>query len=214
LSENQVAEVEMLVCDDSPAEAPSIVTLLPKERTYNVASIVDKSALIGGGGIVGGLMSVGVSFLWGHKTYYIVQQQDTVAIERDPSGWPDHSGCGRGNAVAFAWQFRPVLGQKIVRTGQRQLFVQLAYQDTADMPSRIPPVFVRTTWRTIDPKKGTIGAAVGEPKLPTLKPLQNADTRTLTLQAVRLKDVGQGNLLVEGFGDFLPGMRIRIGGVC
>ena len=200
---NKAVEVEMMVCDASHAP-PSIVTLLPKERTYNVASLVDKSWLLGAGGLIGGVLSVGGSVMWGHKQFYLVQQQDSVALEKDPSTFT--GGCGRDHAVAFAWQFRPVLGQKLVRAGMRQVFVQLAYEDSGS--DSVPPVSVRAAWKEYDMKAGAVGA--GDPHDVPIAQLENPKV-ALNLRTVRVKDIGQGNVQVRGSGDFMPGVRIRVG---
>ena len=86
--ENAVAEVEVTVANErgalDPAAPPSLTTILPREKTYNVASITDKSFGIGAGGVIAGILSVGGSFFWGHRTYYLVKQQDTVALQKLP----------------------------------------------------------------------------------------------------------------------------------
>ena len=196
----------MVVCDsDDSHAAPSIITLLPKERTYNIASLVDKSWLVGAGGLIGGVLSVGGSFMWSHKQFYLIQQQDTVAIETNPSSFTD-AACERGHGVSFAWQFRPVLGQQLVRGGMREVFVQLAYEDPGN--DSVPPVHIRAGWKKFNMKTGAVGAGevIGVPILPLHNP--KSDLKLLT---VRVKDVGQGNVLVRGSGDFMPGTRVRIG---
>ncbi len=55
-----------------------ITTLLPREKTYNVASISENNISLGGG-IATQVLGVSGSWFRGHKTYYVVQDQDTVA---------------------------------------------------------------------------------------------------------------------------------------
>jgi hypothetical protein len=121
--ENEIAEIQVEVCPAARlrSDPPSIVTLIPKERTYNVASLVDKSFLGSAAALLGGAFNVGASFLWEHKTFYMVQQQETVAY-LNPAG----RDCGEGvRAASFSWQIRPVLGSKYVRPGMAQEFVQV-----------------------------------------------------------------------------------------
>jgi hypothetical protein len=80
-----VAEVEVSVCnpamrlDDTP---PTLQNILPEEKTYNVASLTNHSASLGIGAVIGGVVNVGGNFLWSHQTYYLVRDQDTVALHR------------------------------------------------------------------------------------------------------------------------------------
>jgi hypothetical protein len=99
----------------------SLVTLIPAKDAYNVAAITDSSANIGVGQIVSAFQ-LGAGYSWGHKTYYVVRDVDTVSITRSPE--PGHP-----NRIRVAWQFRPVLGRKIVEPGPRQVFVVLAIDD-------------------------------------------------------------------------------------
>src|SRR5258706_9872232 len=101
---NAVAVVEVEVetaarnlSDKDQPDPPSITTLLPQEKTYNVAAIKDRMTSIGAGAVINAI-SVGGSWISGHKTLYVVQDQDTVAIERpaDPN---------RPNTTSFAWEF-------------------------------------------------------------------------------------------------------------
>jgi hypothetical protein len=103
--------------------------LAKQEKTYNVASIVSSSTSIGGG-VVAGVLNASAGFLRGHQTYYMVKDLDALAIPR-PSAMQCKqqnfdSGIAPSNALTFAWQFRPVLGEKVVRDGTRQTFAQIS----------------------------------------------------------------------------------------
>ncbi|MFL6233554.1 MAG: hypothetical protein ACJ76N_10510, partial [Thermoanaerobaculia bacterium] len=77
-----VVEIEVETAEMRLAEEPpSITVLLPREKTYNVAALTDRTTSIGGGAVIG---TVGVAGSWvtGHKTFYLVQDQDTVALQR------------------------------------------------------------------------------------------------------------------------------------
>jgi hypothetical protein len=66
-----------------------------------------------------GAVGASASFLKGRKTIYLVQDQDTVALQRpyDPAN---------PSAASFEWEFHPILGQHYVKSGLTQTFVQVA----------------------------------------------------------------------------------------
>ena len=103
-----------------PPELPAVTSIIPREKTYNVAAITDKSTSIGGG-VATQIIGFSGSWVRGHKTYYLVQDQDTVALTFRPAD---------GEKIGFRWQFRPVLGQQYIKSGLKQTFVQLAFRCT------------------------------------------------------------------------------------
>ena len=111
------AMVQTVASKPADAGAPAVTALLPREKTYNVAAITDSSVSIGAG-FVTQLAGISGSFLWGHKTYYLVKDQDTVARMVQPD---------QATQTGFLWEFRPVLGQHFVQAGLKQTFVQLAF---------------------------------------------------------------------------------------
>ncbi|HXR37730.1 MAG TPA: hypothetical protein VN776_01480 [Terracidiphilus sp.] len=145
-------------------ERPSITAILPQDKTYNVATVTSKSVNLGGGAVTG-VLTAGVNFMWQKQTYYIVQAQDTVALQLppDPSA-PD--------AVSFGWQLRPVLGAKTVSSGMRTLFVQLAFPPSADATGAVQmyqdfgTVTVTTGWKRINPRLNTVFTSYLEPASP------------------------------------------------
>ena len=201
-----VVEVEVTNADRNlePKDRPAVTALLPREKTYNVAALTDHMTSIGGG-LVTQVINGGFSFLRGRKSYYIVQDQDTLAnlIAPDPTAV---------NATAFSWQFRPVLGQSFVRPGMKQTFVQLSapLEAAANCFGRIK---VKTYWRRIDRKTGVLkevipesisDASYVEPEIPIydLTPL---------VQEVNYDDIGNGQIRVSVDGNFLGGTYIRVG---
>lgn len=197
---NAVAEVEIRIRNGScigPAN-PSLVTILPREKTYNVANITDKSVSIGGG-VVTQVASVGATWLWGHKTYYLVQEQDTIAVENQP-GPPDE--------LVFGWQFRPVLGQSLPSSGIRQTFVQVAFESLIPDASPLATVEVVTRWRKYDAKTGTAGRVIMESAAVESVIPQFA---TPMASSVRIEDAGGGQITVTAGGAFLTGTRVRMG---
>jgi hypothetical protein len=196
---DRAAEVEIEVENppgNNSSERPSIMTLLPREKTYNVASLSSKSITAGAGGVLGGVFSVGGGWFWNKQKYFLVKQQDTLAIEESPS--------------KFLWQFRPVLGQDYLLAGTRQNFVQFALPEDSDPNACQATLKVTTRWRKVDPATGLVGA-----------PELAAETRTLsvpyidatdTSQLVGVRDIGGGLVDVQIKGKFQEGVAIRIGG--
>ena len=221
--DNALAEVTVTVCNP-PAHmlgqaeeaalelTPSVITILPREKTYNVASLTDNSFSFGAGGVIAGVFSVGGSFLHSHKTYYLMQQQDTIALQL-PAG--NQAGCGVRGSTTFAWQFRPVLGQKRVRSGLRQTFVQIAFpafpggleMDCSGTAS------IHSAWRRINPKTGEVSPGEINPvNSPTAYDIANFDTAPYT-RALQVQDMGGGSIAVRVQGQFLQGVRARVGPV-
>jgi hypothetical protein len=203
---NSVAEVHVTLCRQ--ASDVSIMTVLPQERTYNVAGLVDHSAAASLGAILGGVFSVGGGFLWHHQRYDLVQQQETVAL-RTPFG-----DCGNGQTASsssFVWQVYPVLGSKYVRPGMQQNFVQFSIPGGTIAPvpgSEIVTACVQAGWR---------GTAKNGNILSPLRLIGSACYRvpyfdtTPRVESVRVANIGSSQLRVTARGSFLPGTTVRIG---
>jgi hypothetical protein len=191
-------------------EPPAITALLPREKTYNVAAITDRSTSIGGG-VVTQVLGVSGSWLRGRKTYYLVQDQDTLAL----TFRPEHNELNEW--TGFLWQFRPVLGQRYVRAGLKQTFVQVAFTKLSDT-SNFGEVQVRTYWRRYDRKTGILkdvlpGSLKEQTvvaKIPSFKLVPNP-MRDLDFGLTNLEDLGGGQMLVNLEGRFLSGTSVRIG---
>jgi hypothetical protein len=135
-------------------QPPSITALLPREKTYNVAAITDHNTSLGGG-VATQLAGVSVAFLHSRKSYYVVQDQDTVALtfspeQHDPNAEP---------RIGFLWQFRPVLGSDYVQSGLKQTFVQLSFP-SPESASSLGRIHVRTYWRKYDRDTGLLKEVV------------------------------------------------------
>lgn len=206
-----VAMVEVEVETDkdqdlSPnGQAPAVTALLPREKTYNVAAIKERNTSIGAG-IATQVVGVAGSFLTGRKTYYLVQDQDTVALMLPPDGNVRRTG--------FVWQFRPVLGERYVKAGLKQTFVQLSFPSPSDAPS-FGKIHVRTYWRKYDRDtgilKGIVKGSLREDsdgsEIPTFDMKQNVSAFGVT----NLEDLGNGQMLVSLTGNFLGGTYVRVG---
>ncbi|MET0623265.1 MAG: hypothetical protein ABW250_09820 [Pyrinomonadaceae bacterium] len=190
-----------------PPELPAVTSIIPREKTYNVAAITDKSTSISGG-VATQIIGFSGSWVRGHKTYYLVQDQDTVALTFRPAD---------GEKIGFRWQFRPVLGQRYIKSGLKQTFVQLAFpvRPTRNF-GQIGKVSVRTYWRKYDRKSGIVGDLIRGSYREMFRDFDIPrysllfDPRAFNT-ADHLEDLGGGQLLLRVPGRFLPGTTIRIG---
>jgi hypothetical protein len=177
--------------------------LLPREKTYNVASITDNSVSIGAG-VVTQVIGISGSFLHARKTYYLVQDQDTVALTFRPND---------ANRVGFLWEFRPVLGAKLLHEGLKQTFVQIAVPSSWSADS-FGTVHVRTYWRDYDSRKNLV-KEVRAGSLTAVKdyPIPNLpiDQSPKVFDTASLEDLGNGQMLVNFYGRFLGGTYVRVG---
>lgn len=237
--QNAVAEVEVSICapGDTPEESktPRLVTIIPEAKTYNVAGLVNKSTQVSGGAIAQ-VFSFGGSFLRGHQTYYLMQDQDTLAFQKRSAATciPHAAASGPTNslgsaesassaaskpttseakpypALTFGWQFKPVLGEKVVRDGLRQTFVQVSFAPWNVAPSHVDQsIEVRTRWRTYDRKTGRVGAFLPTDGDATF-PEYNYNTPPQA-SGISASDNGDGTLTVKATGDFKTGTYVRIG---
>jgi hypothetical protein len=211
---DEVAEVIVTVTPAAGGifhEAPAISAILPQDKTYNVATITGKSFNVGGG-VVTGVLTAGVNFLWQKQTYYIVQAQDTVALQLPPlEGAPE--------ATRFGWQLRPVLGARTVSSGMRTLFVQLAFPPPIDENGVVHEyqdygtVTVTTGWRKIDHKQNTVATAyAGAPILSPAFPIHSFNLRPQITNVFPL-DNGDGTVTVHlDSTSYLQNTYIKIAG--
>jgi hypothetical protein len=207
LDVDAVAEVTLEVTAASNSlDAPIVTAILPRDKTYNVASITDKSISIGGA-VATQVISVGASALWGHKSYFVVQDQDTVALQfprTDP------------RVTRFGWQIRPVLGQKVVTSGMRNCFVQLAFADPQNLPS-YGQVRVTTVWKKYDSKRGIVLGEIPNTRVESVEPLEipRFDLNP-ELGPVDYEDNADGTVTVAVGslgGAFLDGTFAKVGGL-
>lgn len=184
-------------------EPPSVTTLLPQEKTYNVAAMTDHMTSIGAGVVVG-TVGVGASGAWGHKSLYLVQDQDTVAMLRPPK--KDEK------SVAFLWQFRPVLGQRYVRGGMKQTFVQVAFPELSSVDC-YGAVLIHTYWRDFDRDTGLVGPVIAKSVLTSQKRFSIPHYKLAPEVAlIDYQDLGDGTLAVHLNGpQYLAGSYVQFG---
>lgn len=178
--ENAVAEIDIQVMtaesaktdylinyrqtDKKPArqEAPKdfsvyLMSMFPREKTYNVAALTEKSLGFNTGVLVGAF-NLGGGFLRASKKLYLMKDIDTIARAL-------RSECAENKCGArFGWQFRPVLGRPAVSPGNRDVFAVVAVPSN-DQDEQAPwkgTVRICTRWREYDVKRGLLGKPIGE----------------------------------------------------
>jgi hypothetical protein len=204
--ENAVAEIIVEVTPTSPVvanEPPIVTAIMPRDKTYNVAAITDKSISVGGA-VATQVISLGVSALWGHKSNYVVQDQDTVAFQLPTA---------TASTARFGWIIKPVLGQSVITSGMRNCFVQLAFPELPGAPS-YGTIKVTTHWKKYDAKHGVVidespeharaEAAVGP------FDIENLSIKPLIRNAT-YEDNADGTIRVTADGDFLSGTFAQVG---
>jgi hypothetical protein len=177
------------------------------EKTYNVASIKESNISVGAGAVTQ-VFGISGSFLHGSKSYYLVQDQDTLAL---PVAVADGE---RLNKTAFLWQFRPVLGQRYVSAAMKQTFVQVAFPSPWTAAS-FGKVLVTTYWCHYDRKTGRVGNVItgSLEKLPAAVQIPNLklELPPTGLAFTDLEDLGNSQMLVRLHGRFLTDTVVRIG---
>jgi len=217
--ENAVAEVEITVTTQQPGgpplKAPTTISVLPRESNYNVATVT-KNANQFGFGVAIQPISLGLSAQTQKETLFLVQDLDTVSFQR---AQPWNATSVPAGSITFGWQFRPVLGQKVVKAGPRQVFAVLALP-SGDLDDFVGKVEARTFWRKYESKKKTVGDYIeGSDSVQQLDDLNvpgvlSMNSEPLQPEPANLEwmDVGQGNVLVASRGSYyLPGMGIILG---
>jgi hypothetical protein len=200
---NSIAEVRVAICGP---QDPSIVTLLPQERTYNVASLLDHSLAASIGSVLGGVFSIGGGFLWHHQTYYLVQQQETVALQLPVTNCPN----ALPTPASFTWQIHPVLGKKFVRPGIQYDFVQISVPSSLVMRGgEIANACLEIGWRKTADHGNRLDDELTDAKSSCFE--LKAYTADPTIRALSVSDIGSGNVWVKAMGTFPPGTSIRIG---
>ena len=140
------------------------MTMLPSEKTYNVAKVTSHQNSFGGGVVVEPV-SIAGSTGRSKDRLFLAKDTDTLALQyptpgaipeplsahqrlhdaaKEVFGWERFTVCEHNdpetsdtNTIIFGWQFRPVLGADYVRGGQRQVFAQLALP--ADLNNEVCP---------------------------------------------------------------------------
>ena len=234
-----VAEVRVIIVPPAGRDGVSIMTLLPAEKTYNVAKVTSHQNQFGAG-VAMQPVSVGVTTGKSKDRLYLAKDTDTLALQY-PEPWiSEHSqvptpfwhkahdeivgginlnpfnpcaplSAPTRGSVAFGWQFRPVLGADYVKGGQRQVFAQLALPAGLN-EVYVPTVYVQTLWKAYDSKRQVVG--------PVYKNGCSVNTdasgiellNPLLVRDLNVTDIGNGQVRLTAKGSFLAsGMTVRSG---
>lgn len=200
-------------------QSPTIITLLPNDTGYNTANISSKSVNLGLGAVIG-TVNVGASAGRGQQTQYIRAAQDTVGMEESgphvcrsdaPRSELGVQCIPNSRGVAFRWQFRPVLGERTVRTLQRLLFVQLAIPYAhRPYPGYGGVVEVQTRWLPFDSALGVIKGPHSQEET-AVSTVFGHPFMSPVIFSINVKDLGAGSVLVIVQGKYLIGATVRIG---
>lgn len=147
-SDGKAAVVRIKVRTEK-GKMPSVVALMPSQKSYNVFAIDRKRNAFGGAAMVGAF-SLGGTYMQRSETVYLYKASDTEA----------YSDSIADDAVSFGWEFRPVLGRKAVSPGERQMFALVALDspDETDTTARLI-ADAEVYWIPFNEKKGTFGTA-------------------------------------------------------
>ncbi|MFL6388902.1 MAG: hypothetical protein ACJ71U_15575 [Terriglobales bacterium] len=214
-----VVEVRVLPIDStSPV---SLVGMMPREKTYNVAALTTKVNQFGGAAVTK-VMTLGYTERHRGQTVYLVKDTDTFAFERNEK---PPTGAKTATPLIFGWTFRPVLNRRAVEAGTRQVFaiIALPTDDAFDSQTKDykVSVHVKTYWVSFDRKTSTSEKPDQKKALNDLSaqdvPLFTAQElqKNLSGRVTRLdwSEVGEEGALINVFGDrFYTGTTAIIGG--
>jgi hypothetical protein len=231
--ENCVAVVEVAVrMKPNPGVSTnrvSLVAMIPQEKTYNAQSITTDSQSIGGSAVAS-VVTLGVTSKGESRQLFVHRDSDTVAFERNSTGEP-RLFPGDDNATVFGWEFRPVLGQKTVSAGMRQMLavVALPISDQSEHAEDVPlEIKTRSYWRRYDretqtsagkwhwyPHKtdgsGTVETEAQELAVPNTAKIQAGLAPKVAAITWVNSGVDRATVIVKG-ENFFPGTKVLAGG--
>jgi hypothetical protein len=155
--QNSAAVVEVTVTPKDGSESPSLVALMPREKTYNAATL-DKRSNAFTGAVLAKIIQVGFTEKHSGTTYFLYKDSDTFAFDRQQR---PVEGKGTPQGITFGWQFRPVFDRASVAPGLRQVFAVIA------MPSGVTEkpnveIRVRSYWTRFYAGKAEVTSASEE----------------------------------------------------
>ncbi len=194
----------------------SVVALMPQEKTYNASSVSTKSGAFGGAAVAG-VFSLGVNVKKKNQVFYLYRDSDTISFPHLAP--PAELGAA---AIAFGWQFRPVLGRKSVSAEPRQLMAVLALPqgDTGAGAGGLElEVHVRTYWRKYHAESQTSRRQEQLGRGPVLlgqvaawKSGWTEESLRPSVESVSWSTIGADKALVTVNGQNLfPGTRVLLG---
>ena len=228
-----VAEVRVVVYPpnglDPNQNRMSLMTLLPAEKTYNVAKVTSHQNAFGAGAVIEPI-SFGLSAGKSKDRLYLAKDTDTLAMQFQSEAtpirrpWPARlhtglksivqsepleEGCRDADpdippeAIVFGWQFRPVLGEDYVLGGQRQVFAQIALPGTDSQGYYYPPrVSVQTYWREYNPNSQTVGEIYEDSCSSAVDQSDIALINQTHVDDIQMTDLGAGQVSLKAKGQF------------
>jgi len=218
---NHAAVVEVRVLPVGSNTPVSLVGMMPREKTYNVAALTTKVNQFGGAAVAK-VVSLGYTERRRGQTFFLVKDTDTFAFQRNETAPADPNSTP---PLVFGWTFRPVLNRPAVEAGTRQVFaiIALPTDDAFNGESQDynVSVQVKTYWVPFDRKTSSSKKANQQKALNDLGPrvvplfLARKLQRDLSATVNKLdwSEVGEEGALVNVFGDgFYTGTTAIIGG--
>jgi len=206
----------------------SLLGMMPREKTYNVAALTTKVNQFGGAAVAK-VVSLGFTERRSGKTFFLVKDTDTFAFERNEKPPAD----AKAPPLVFGWTFRPVLNRRAVEAGTRQLFAIIALPtddafergpcpaDKKDCPGYTVTLQIKTYWVPYDRKTGTAKKArqpkalndLGPQPVPLFHAREIHDHLSAELTRLDWSEVGEEGALMNVYGDkFYTGTTAIIGG--
>jgi hypothetical protein len=215
---NATAEVEIAISTRDSHQPPTLISLLPKDKTYDVATLAHGEA--GMGSAVLEMAPIGD----GKESLYIARDSDTVALERLSPSREAIKGCATGfhesvRDVTFAWQFRPVFGRDRVDPGTREVYALLALP-TSPGEDYNADIHVHTHWRSLKPVKVKNGLEYLEESARDelwqdairFNPAEMEQSLRPRISEARFVPAGKGELTVIAVGqNFFPDTSVMVG---
>jgi hypothetical protein len=207
---HQAAIVQIELTGPTVGMAPSLVSLMPQAKTYNVAALSKKSSAFGVSAIVK-VVTVGYNERHQAQSYYLYRDTDIIAFERQTAA----------DKLTFGWEFRPVLNRTTVEAGLRQLFAVVSLNQLDESGNRADyPVQakIKTYWTEFDKDAAVIASGPCEERIDTVNPILIPCSQTIQaslgpeVKSVEMSSVGQSNILINVIGNsFYAGTDVLLG---
>lgn len=209
--EHEAAVVQIELVGPTIGEAPTLVSLMPQAKTYNVAALSQKASAFGASAVVK-VVTLGYNEQHQAQSYFLYRDTDTVAFER-------HS---QPDKLTFGWEFRPVLKRPAVEAGLRQMFAVISLNELDDSDNKTDyPIQakIKTYWTKFDQDKAVITSGPCDSHEeavvnPILVPCSYTVQNSLgpKVEGVELSLVGQSNILINVQGNnFYAGTEVALG---
>lgn len=216
-----VAEVVIEACPVGDKIEPiKVATLMPYEKTYNVATYASKTTGFSLGTVFQ-VIGISASTQNQNSHFYLARDLDTIGMH-----FPSDRQKGTNPATRFGWQFRPSLNRRVVEGGTRQVFAVLTMPAWQGITPDNKPLEVRlvakTRWFQYDRGKNLVGKPLSSCETVPLETLKVfpakliADSLAPKLLArdMSVSDAGDGNVLITAKGEnFFPGTTVSVGHV-